>query len=110
MSGSKIAISAVISDSAKRRIKNAGAGNFTKGVEVCSKYFAPFARGTDNFKAADEKLKSELLGKSISDCVSFWLENGYWLPNLLCYLSQELSDGNLTIDSDLKINQPEDYK
>lgn len=106
----KVAISAVISVGAKRRMQNAGGGNFTKGLELCAKNFAPYARGTHNFDSAESIFNDELIGSSVSDCVSLWLSRGYWLPNLLCYLSQELSNGNLTIDADLKINKPADLK
>jgi len=106
----KVAISAVISTSAKRRMQNAGGGNFTKGLELCAKNFAQYARGTHNFESAESIFNDELIGKSVSDCVSLWLSRGYWLPNLLCYLSQEFSNGNLTIDADLKINKPADLK
>jgi hypothetical protein len=106
----KVAVSAVLSVSAKRRMQKAGNGNFTKGVEVCAKSFAPFARGTENFNAAQSIFMDSLQGKSISDCAALWLERGYWLPNLLCFLSQEFSEGNLTISSDLIINLPIDKK
>jgi hypothetical protein len=106
----KTAISAVLSVSAKERMQRAGGGNFTKGVEICAKSFAQFARGTANFNAADAIFNDELIGKSVSDCVALWLNRGYWLPNLFCYLSQELADGNLTIDIDLKLTNPADKK
>jgi hypothetical protein len=106
----KTAISAVVSLSAKERMQRAGGGNFTKGVEICAKSFAQFARGTANFNAADAVFNDELVGKSVSDCVALWLNRGYWLPNLFCYLSQELADGNLTIDIDLKLTNPADKK
>jgi hypothetical protein len=106
----KVAVSAVLSASAKRRMQNAGGGNFTKGVEVCAKSFAPFARGTDNFNAAESIFLDELKGKGISHCVALWIDRGYWLPNLLCFLSQEFTDGNLTINSDLIIDLPMDKK
>jgi len=104
----KVAISAVISKSAKGRMQRAGGGNFTKGVEVCAKSFAQFARGTSNFESAESIFYDSLLGKSISDCAALWLNCGYWLPNLFSFLSQEFADGNLTIDLDLKINKPAD--
>ena len=106
----KVAISAVISVGAKRRMQNAGGGNFTKGIEVCAKNFAPYARGTHNFDSAESIFNEELIGKSVSDCVSLWLSRGYWLPNLLCYLAQEFSNGNLTIDEYLNIDKPADLK
>jgi len=104
----KAAISAVVSLSAKQRMQRAGGGNFTKGVEICAKSFAQFARGTENFNAAESTFNHELIGKSISDCVELWLSRGYWLPNLFCYLSQEISDGNLSVNSGLIINKPAD--
>lgn len=104
----KAPISAVISKSAKRRMQEAGGGNFTKGVEFCAKNFAQYARGTQSFDAANDIFNDELIGKTVSDCVALWLNRGYWIPNLLCYLSQEVSEGNLTIDSDMRVNKPMD--
>lgn len=109
-SNDKIAISAVVSISAKERMQRAGGGNFTKGVEICAKNFAQFARGTANFNAADAIFNEELIGKSVSECVALWLSRGYWLPNLFCYLSQQLSDGSITIDVDLNLTNPVDKK
>lgn len=105
---SKKLFSCYIKESTQKRICSAGDGGFSAGIEYCAKYFAKYAKGSDNYNAALNLIKCHFSESEIvnfSDIYSDWFNNGYHLPNLLCCLSQLFDSSVLTINSEMEIKR-----
>lgn len=81
-------------------------GNFSNGISVCARNFAPFAKGSDHYKKSISRLlrmfslnEKLSLQKILSEAVL----DAHHLPGMLICIAGLVSDGEILVDANLNI-------